>query len=107
VIPFEAISASPDPIKAADREWRWNCLVDATARLRNLGIDPYLEAAAGNPAAVMAETAGSLEADLLLVGHGHDRRWQPNPETQVRPPRTPAQRPLRHADRPREQRSSL
>jgi nucleotide-binding universal stress UspA family protein len=77
VIPFEAISASPDPIKAADREWQWNCLVEATARLRILGIDPYIEAAAGNPAAVIAETAESLEADLLIVGHGHDRHWQP------------------------------
>jgi nucleotide-binding universal stress UspA family protein len=40
VIPFEAIGASPDPISAADREWQWNCLVDATARLRTRGIDP-------------------------------------------------------------------
>jgi nucleotide-binding universal stress UspA family protein len=77
VIPFEAISASPDPIKAADRKWQWNCLVDATARLRILGIDPDIEAAAGNPAAVIAETAGSLEADLVVLGNGHDRHWQP------------------------------
>src|SRR5262249_45758197 len=48
VVPFEAISASPDPIKAADRKWQWNCLVDATARLRILGIDPDIEAAVGN-----------------------------------------------------------
>jgi nucleotide-binding universal stress UspA family protein len=77
VIPFEAISASPDPINAAEREWQWNCLVDATARLRNLGIDPYLEAAAGNPSVVIAETAESLEADLVILGNGHDRRWRP------------------------------
>jgi nucleotide-binding universal stress UspA family protein len=77
VIPFEAISASPDPINAADREWQWNCLVDATARLRNLGIDPYLEAAAGNPSAVIAETAESLDADLVILGNGHDRHWRP------------------------------
>jgi nucleotide-binding universal stress UspA family protein len=77
VIPFEAISASLDPINAADREWQWSCLVDATARLRNLGIDPYLEAAAGNPSAVIAETAESLEADLVILGNGHDRRWRP------------------------------
>jgi nucleotide-binding universal stress UspA family protein len=76
VIPFEAISASPDPINAADREWQWNCLVDATARLRSLGIDPYLEAAAGNPSAVIAETADSLEADLVILGNGRPRRWR-------------------------------
>jgi nucleotide-binding universal stress UspA family protein len=77
VIPFEAISASTDPIKASDREWQWNCLVDATARLRRHGIDPYIEAAAGNPAAVIAETAESLEAELVVLGNGHNRRWQP------------------------------
>ena len=77
VIPFEAISASPDPINSADREWQWNCLVDATARLRNLGIDPYLEVAAGNPSAVIAETADSLEADLVILGNGQGGRWRP------------------------------
>jgi hypothetical protein len=40
---FEAIGASPDPIKASDRKWQWNCLVDATARLRQHGIDPYID----------------------------------------------------------------
>jgi len=86
VIPFEAISASPDPIKASDRKWQWNCLVDATARLRNLGVEPYLEAAAGNPAAVIAETARSLSADLVILGHGHNRRWAPTLRRQsVRP----------------------
>jgi nucleotide-binding universal stress UspA family protein len=77
VVPFEAISASLGPINADDREWQWHCLVDATARLRNLGIDPYIEAAAGNPSAVIAETAESLEADLVILGDGHDRHWQP------------------------------
>jgi len=77
VIPFEAIGASPDPIKASDREWQWNCLVDATAQLRQLGIDPYIEAAAGNPAAVIADTAATLNADLVILGNGHNRRWQP------------------------------
>jgi nucleotide-binding universal stress UspA family protein len=76
VIPFEAISASPDPIKSSDRDWQWNCLVDATARLRNFGVDPYVEAAAGNPAAVIVETAASLTADLVVLGYGHNRRWQ-------------------------------
>jgi nucleotide-binding universal stress UspA family protein len=78
VIPFEAIGASPDPISAADRKWQWNCLVDATARLRCLGIDPYLEAA-GNPSAVIAETADSLEADLVILGNGQGGRWRPTP----------------------------
>lgn len=77
VIPFEAIGASPDPIKASDREWQWNCLVEATARLRQYGIDPYIEAAAGNPAAVIAETARTLDADLVILGNGHNRHWQP------------------------------
>jgi nucleotide-binding universal stress UspA family protein len=86
VIPFEAIGASPDPIKASDRAWQWNCLVDATAGLRRYGIDPYLEAAAGNPAAVIAETADSLNADLVILGMGHKRRWQPSLRRQsVRP----------------------
>jgi nucleotide-binding universal stress UspA family protein len=71
------ISASPDPIKADDREWQWNRLVDATARLRIRGIDPYIEAAAGNPAAVIAETAESLEADFVILGNGHDHWLRP------------------------------
>jgi nucleotide-binding universal stress UspA family protein len=78
VIPFEAIGASPDPIKASDLEWQWKCLVDATARLRRYGIDPVIEAAAGNPAAVIAETAESLEADLVILGDGHNRHLQPS-----------------------------
>jgi nucleotide-binding universal stress UspA family protein len=77
VIPFEAIGASPDPIKASDREWQWNCLVDATARLRQHGIDPYIEAAVGNPPAVIAETATAIDADLVVLGNGQGRRWQP------------------------------
>jgi nucleotide-binding universal stress UspA family protein len=77
VIPFEAIGASPDPIKPSDREWQWNCLVDATARLRRYGIDPYIEAAAGNPPVVIAETATAIGAELVVLGNGHGRRWQP------------------------------
>jgi hypothetical protein len=58
------------------RCWQWNCLVDATAPLRQHGIDPYIEAAAGNPTAVIAETATVIDAELVVLGNGHGRRWQ-------------------------------
>jgi nucleotide-binding universal stress UspA family protein len=93
VIPFEAIGASPDPIKASDRDWQWNCLVDATARLRQHGIDPYIEAAAGNPTAVIAETATAIAAELVVLGNGHGRRWQPT--LKRKPVRANLQRQLR------------
>lgn len=73
VIPFESIGSSPDPIKPEFREWQWNCLTEATALLEQRGIRPFIEAAAGNPAAVIREVAGTLDADLVVLGRGHNR----------------------------------
>jgi len=78
VIPYEAVSSSLDPIKPAQREWQWDCLVHATAYLRAFGIDPFLEAAAGTPAAVINETARSLDADLVILGGGRSHGWHPS-----------------------------
>jgi nucleotide-binding universal stress UspA family protein len=124
VIPYEAVGSQIDPIKHSDRQWQWRCLVDATAYLRGYGIDPYIEATAGNPAPVICETARSLHADLVILGNGHGGRWRPsirrNPirayvqkhvdcDTLVaRPaiakpaPRTSAEQPLERTDRSRE-----
>jgi nucleotide-binding universal stress UspA family protein len=77
VIPFEAIGSSPDPIKPELRDWQWNSLTEATALLEQHGIRPFIEAAAGNPAAVIREVAGTLDADLVVLGRGHNRWWQP------------------------------
>jgi nucleotide-binding universal stress UspA family protein len=78
VIPYEAVGSKLDPIEPSDREWQWHCLVEATAYLRGDGIEPFIEAAAGNPAPVICETARSLEADLVILGHGHGGRWRPS-----------------------------
>lgn len=78
VIPYEAVSSSLDPIKPADRQWQWDCLIQATAYLRTFGIDPFIEAAAGTPAAVIREIAQSLQADLVVLGCGRGRRWHPS-----------------------------
>jgi nucleotide-binding universal stress UspA family protein len=78
VIPYEAIGAKLDPIESSDRAWQWQCLVEATARLREHGIEPFIEAAAGNPAPVISDTARSLKADLVILGNGHGGRWHPS-----------------------------
>jgi len=70
VIPVEAVGSNPDPITTRQRQWQWNCLVEATACLRASGIDPFIEAAGGNPSAVIYETAASLDADLVILGSG-------------------------------------
>jgi nucleotide-binding universal stress UspA family protein len=86
VIPYEAVGSRLDPIKPEQREWQWNCLVEATAYLRAVGIDPFIEAAAGNPATVIRETAQSLEADLVVLGGGRPRGWRPSiKQHRVRP----------------------
>jgi nucleotide-binding universal stress UspA family protein len=78
VIPYEAVGSKLDPIKPSDRNWQWQCLVEATAYLREYGIEPFIEAAAGNPAPVICETARSLNADLVILGNGHGGRWRPS-----------------------------
>ena len=78
VIPYEAVSSKLDPIHPDDRDWQWRCLVEATAYLREHGVDSFIEAAAGNPAPVICETARSLEADLVILGNGHGGRWRPS-----------------------------
>lgn len=59
VIPYEAVGSRRDPIEPSERKWQWQCLVEATAYLREYGIEPFTEAAAGNPAPVICETARS------------------------------------------------
>jgi nucleotide-binding universal stress UspA family protein len=81
VIPFEAIGASPDPIKPELRDWQWKALTEATALLERRGIHAFIEAAAGNPAAVIVEVARTLKADLVVLGRGHDRRWRTSMKT--------------------------
>jgi nucleotide-binding universal stress UspA family protein len=78
VIPYEAVGSKLDPIDPTDRDWQWKCLIEATAYLRTEGIDSFIEAAAGNPAPVICETARSLEADLVVLGNGHGGRWRPS-----------------------------
>jgi len=55
-------------------DWQWRCIVEATAYLRSFGIDPYLEAATGNPATAILETAEELKADLVVIGCGRQVR---------------------------------
>jgi nucleotide-binding universal stress UspA family protein len=78
VIPYEAVGSKLDPIDPTDRDWQWKCLIEATAYLRAEGIESFIEAAAGNPAPVICETARSLEADLVVLGNGHGGRWRPS-----------------------------
>jgi nucleotide-binding universal stress UspA family protein len=78
VIPFEAVGASPDPIEPELRDWQWRALTEATALLEQRGIRGFIEAAAGNPAAVIMEVARTLNADVVVLGRGHDRRWRPS-----------------------------
>lgn len=77
VIPFEAVGASPDPIKPELRDWQWNALTEASALLSQRGIHAFIEAAAGNPAPVIEEVARTLNADLVVLGRGHNRWWSP------------------------------
>lgn len=76
VIPYEAVGSRLDPISRSDRDWQWHCLVEAIAHLRGYGLEAFIEAAAGNPASVICETARSLEADLVVLGSGHGGRWR-------------------------------
>jgi hypothetical protein len=86
VIPYEAVGSRFDPIRQEQRQWQWNCLVEAAACLRTFGIDPYLEWAAGTPAAVIRETAQNLDTDLVILGNGPGRGWRPSIKDQrVRP----------------------
>jgi nucleotide-binding universal stress UspA family protein len=78
VIPYEAVGSKLDPIDPTDRDWQWNCLIEATAHLRAEGMESFIEAAAGNPAPVICETARSLETDLVVLGNGHGGRWRPS-----------------------------
>jgi nucleotide-binding universal stress UspA family protein len=78
VIPFESVGSSPDPIKPAMRDWQWNALTEAIALLKQRGISAFIEAAAGNPAAVIVEVARTLDADLVVLGRGHDKWWHPS-----------------------------
>jgi nucleotide-binding universal stress UspA family protein len=75
VIPFESIGASPDPIKPELRDWQWHSLTEAAALLEQRGIRAFIEAAAGNPAPVIGEVARTLDADLVILGRGHDKWW--------------------------------
>lgn len=78
VIPFESVGASPDPIKKDLRDWQWDSLTKATALLERRSVQAFVEAAAGNPARVIVETARTLNADLVVLGRGHDKRWHPS-----------------------------
>jgi nucleotide-binding universal stress UspA family protein len=75
VIPFESVGASPDPIKPELRDWQWQALTEATALLARRGVRAFIEAAAGNPAPVIEEVARTLDADLVVLGSGHNRWW--------------------------------
>jgi nucleotide-binding universal stress UspA family protein len=78
VIPFESIGASPDPIRPELRDWQWHSLTEAAALLEQRGIKAFIEAAAGNPAPVIGEVARTLDADLVILGRGHDKWWHPS-----------------------------
>lgn len=41
-------------------------------------IRAFVEAAAGNPAAVILETARTLNADLIVLGRGRDKGRRPS-----------------------------
>ena len=77
VIPFESVGASTDPIKPELRDWQFNALTEATALLAQRGIRAFIEAAAGNPTLVIEEVARTLDADLVVLGRGHNRWWSP------------------------------
>ena len=49
---------------------------EATTFLREHGVHPFIEAAAGNPALAILDTAQALHADLVVLGGGDSRRWQ-------------------------------
>lgn len=78
VIPFESVGASPDPIKPELRDWQWSALIEATALLEKRSIRAFVEAAAGNPALVILETARTLNADLVVLGRGRHKGWRPS-----------------------------
>jgi nucleotide-binding universal stress UspA family protein len=78
VIPFESVGSSTDPIKPEQRDWQWSALVEAVALLEQRGIGAFIEAAAGNPAPVILEVARTLNADLVALGRGRERRWRPS-----------------------------
>jgi nucleotide-binding universal stress UspA family protein len=77
VIPFESVGSQLDPIKPELRDWQWRTLTEAAALLARRGIKAFIEAAAGNPAPVILETARALDADLVVCGRGRDRWWHP------------------------------
>jgi hypothetical protein len=70
----------PVPSRRSDSAspwWQQRCLAEALALLRRDGHDAFVEAAVGDPAAVIAETAHALERDLVAIGYvrratGHD-----------------------------------
>ena len=71
VIPFESVGSSFDPIKPEQRDWQLRLLTDATAVLKQHGIEAFIEPAVGSPAPVILETARALHADLVILGRGH------------------------------------
>lgn len=75
VIPFEWVGSCPDPIKPEQRDWQWDSLTEAIALLEQRGVRGFIEAAAGNPAPVILEVARTLNADLVVLGRGHNRWW--------------------------------
>ena len=57
-------------------DWQWRTLTEATTFLREHGIRPFIEAAVGNPALAILETAQALDVDLVVLGGGDSREWR-------------------------------
>jgi len=76
VIPFESVGASPDPIKPELRDWQWHSLRPQPSS-SSAASGRSSKPAAGNPAPVISEVAQTLNADLVILGRGHDERWHP------------------------------
>ncbi|MBA3843387.1 MAG: universal stress protein [Actinobacteria bacterium] len=53
-------------------DWQWKSLTEAVARVEQYGIRGFIEAAAGNPVPVILEVARTLNADLVVLGGGHE-----------------------------------
>ena len=79
VIPFESIGASaPGPIKPELREWQWQSLTEAAALLEQRGMKAFIEAAAGNPASVMARSREHSTPTSSSSAAATDKWWHPS-----------------------------
>lgn len=76
VVALESGCPRSAPVSPERLDWQWRTLTAATTYLREHGIRPFIEAAVGNPALAILETAQALDVDLVVLGGGDSQKWR-------------------------------